>query len=250
MLKKLKNYSDFILSKAPILYKLILRSKSNHGRREKQLYLTYVKKGFRTIDVGANVGDVTLWLSNIAGKNGRVFSFEAMSSTYEKLLKNIKTESHYNNIQTFNLAIGEENKNVIINTPDEDHGQASLAIQEAGSWKNAAKINSVEATCITLDSCMETLGEINFIKMDIEGAELLAIRGATALINKFKPTLYIEIYKEWTKQFNYMPLDIYNLLASMGYKNFSIVDDGHVTTLVSPKTQLDVDKSLDLLCVY
>jgi hypothetical protein len=46
---------------------------------------------------------------------------------------------------------------------------------------------------LTLDSLLESLGPPNFVKIDIEGAELLALKGATRLLDEARPALYIEV---------------------------------------------------------
>ena len=245
-----KKILNWLLCQNPWLYRVVIQIYSNQGRRQKYVYLKFVKKGNCAIDIGANVGDVTLLLSNIVGKEGKVFSYEAVKPTYEKLLLNINANKFYNNITAFNLAVGDVEKEISVTVPGNGFGQVSMQVHKKGSWNSASRFTVFKTHCILLDHHMADFKKVDFIKIDIEGAELLALKGAVEIINKFKPVLYVEVYKGWTKEFNYHPLDVYQYIKSFGYSEYFIVTPQTITRLTNPELQLNLDYSADLICIY
>ena len=73
---------------------------------------SYLKDGDIMIDIGANIGLVTLTSSSIIGKQGKAYSIEAHPTIFQNLLENIKINNR-NNIHTFNIAIGNKTGHVI-----------------------------------------------------------------------------------------------------------------------------------------
>lgn len=221
-----------------------------HFLRQKEIYLKYVKRGNHVIDVGANCGHICLLLSNIVGKTGKVYAYEAVKPTFEKLQANIKDYRLYNNITLFNYAVNDSCESITITVPGDDYGQASMKKHQTGSWAVSQQITVFSCDSITLDKQIGLFGKVDFIKMDIEGAELLALKGSVEILKKFKPVLYIEVFKHWTMEFGYHPIDIYNFLRNMGYKKFIIENPEGMFDLNDPVKQLDSDYSADLICVY
>ncbi len=211
------------LSKYPWLYKTILEI-CNSDNYEKILYLNQVKKGQTVFDIGANVGNFTILFSNIVGKQGKVFSFEAVPKTFEYLSRNVESLKIHNVILE-NLAIGDKQGNFNIYTPGNDSGQSSLMIHNKGSWKNS-DIQKVTCSMVTLDKYIKknNIERLDFIKCDIEGAELLALKGMTQILNRHRPKLLLEVNDKWTKSFGYTSHDLIVFLKEVGYKTFFKVD--------------------------
>ena len=61
------------------------------------------------------------------------------------------------------------------------------------------------------------INKLDFIKCDVEGAEKLVFEGGLETIKKYKPIIYAEMLRKWSKSFGYHPDDIINLLADIGY---------------------------------
>ena len=146
------------------------------------------EKGDVVLDCGACWGDTALYFSNEAGAEGKVYSFEFIPS----------------NIKIFekNLALNQElSKNIkIITHPVWESSGEKLYYKDfgPGSRVSGTKMenNSGETVTLTIDELVtqEGLSRVNFIKMDIEGAELFAVKGALETIIKFRPKLAIALY--------------------------------------------------------
>ena len=208
----IKKILNRLLCRTPKLYASLIQIFNAKDLRHKCVYLEYVKAGDYVIDVGANYGIITLLLSDITGRKGKVFSYEALVPVFETLQKNLRALRFYDNVCAFNLAVSDSNEMISITVPGDDFGQASMKTHQTGSWLLSDKITSYQCQGIQLDEHLKGGAKIDFIKLDIEGAELLALKGAVDILKRFKPVLYIEIYKGWTKEFGYHPIDIYQFL--------------------------------------
>lgn len=180
-----------------------------------QLGISYLKnpdnlKEKSIIDAGAWIGDTAIFLSYHT-KN-KVYAFEPLYKNYIEMKKNIEL-NNINNIESINMALGEENKKIYL----EDMDVGKMMKVDTNLERNNDKL---EVEMITLDKFVEDNNlEIGFIKMDLEGFEQPFLRGALNTIKKQKPALMISIYHNYSDFFDIKPM-----LESLnvGYK-FKIV---------------------------
>tara|TARA_B110000503_G_scaffold97893_1_gene146776 strand:- start:5047 stop:5709 length:663 start_codon:yes stop_codon:yes gene_type:complete len=132
------------------------------------------------VEGGVYVGLHTVRFSQLASK-GHVYSFEASKRNYD-LANNTLIDNEINNITLYNKALYSENKEIYLNeswTPDQD------------SITNVPTNKTIEA--VTIDSLQ--LPKVDFIKLDIEGGELEALKGAINTINMCRPIITFEYLK-------------------------------------------------------
>ena len=79
--------------------------------------------------------------------------------------------------------------------------------------------NIVEVDCTTIDEYVleKSVQKIDFIKCDVEGAELMVLKGAKKTIANCKPKIILEVFDSWTQRFSYSPADIDHFLSELGY---------------------------------
>jgi FkbM family methyltransferase len=135
------------------------------------------------IDAGACFGDTALWFSKYIG-NGRVYAFEPMEENFKILKENIKVNSLEKVIIPVQKGVGETESKLKISGYA---GGASVAF--GGTNGKTIDITSIDK--FVSDNKIE---HVDFIKMDIEGAELSALKGAVETIKEFKPNLAICVY--------------------------------------------------------
>lgn len=144
--------------------------------------------GSNMIDVGANVGLFSLWAASIIGNKGKVIAFEPFTVNYNILKENCELNK-FNNISLNKLAISDKLDDIELfyNCKEFNLGMVSAFEQ------NHEMSEFVKST--TLDSFLENydLSTIDFIKLDIEGGEYLALQGMKMTIEKYKPFIQIEI---------------------------------------------------------
>jgi len=246
----IKKILNRLLCRTPKLYASLIQIFHVNILRQKCVYLQYVNSGDFAIDVGANYGLITLLLSDITGRKGKVFSYEALPPVFATLEKNLSSFRFYDNVNAYNLAVADKNELISITVPGDDFGQASMRTHQTGSWSLSDKTTSYQCQAIRLDEHLKDAAKIDFIKLDIEGAELLALQGAVKIIQKFKPVLYVEIYKEWTKEFGYHPIDLYHFLKKLGYRKFIVETPTTNFEIKNPEAELDLNYSADLVCIF
>lgn len=143
-----------------------------------------VGPGDVVLDLGGNIGTSALLFSRLVGPEGRVFSFEPAFG--DVLLRNL-AENGAHNVQLVEAAVSDCS------------GEAKFVVTDGGIDSQFGKATHPQARTVrvtTLDEFVEQQGlsRVDFIKMDIEGAEELAIRGAVQTIRRFRPNWSVASY--------------------------------------------------------
>jgi FkbM family methyltransferase len=166
--------------------------------------LEYVKNYGVMVDVGANVGLITV---PMATRFKKVYSFECVSETFECLSYNTK---NYDNVKCFNVAVSNTIDKVKVAIPKTDgvvysSGWASISKdrQESFLEKDFIEVNSLTIDSLNLDG-------LDFLKIDVEQAEMMVIQGTINTIKKFRPIIEFENKRREN-------IEVMNLLSSMGY---------------------------------
>ncbi|TLD68428.1 FkbM family methyltransferase [Phragmitibacter flavus] len=242
----MKHHANYILARQPAFYRLLLEVvRSRH--LEKKTFLRLVKDGDVAFDIGANKGSYTVLFSHIVGSRGQVHSFEPVRSTLDMLKDRLAKEQRFANVTLNQAAMGESEGEMVMHIPAGDHGQASLRRHSTGSWAKD-QTESVSCRVKTMDgyAAEKELKKLDFIKMDIEGAELLALRGGEKTLGKFQPVLHLEFYRSWTEAFGYGAKELLAPLRALGYRNFY---RGDFTVLNQPEEELNAtEHSENVIC--
>jgi FkbM family methyltransferase len=150
------------------------------------------ENGDVVIDGGACLGDTALVFSNAVGPEGKIYAFDPVAEHLHVLAHNINQYPH-KNVQA--MPYGLSDKNVAC---------APLAVNQ---YSPGFQVKNKQVPLRSIDN-MVMMGEIdriNFIKLDIEGAEFEALKGARESINHFKPKLAVSLYHK--------PNDIFELVS-------------------------------------
>jgi FkbM family methyltransferase len=149
-----------------------------------------VEKGQTVLDLGANIGTTTMLFSDLVGPNGRVIAFEpVMASTLRRNLQ----ENGATNAAVHAAAVWDKAGSTVFKLTDNTLLSRVDAQQppEGTVWTEQREVPLVRLD----DLCdQEKWPRVDFVKMDIEGAEENAIRGATEIIKRFKPKWSISSY--------------------------------------------------------
>lgn len=175
-----------------------------------------LKKGEHFIDVGANIGIVSLLAAKAVGPDGVVYAIEALSATREFLERNLELNT-CSNVRILPFALMDETREVeFYASIDGNIGGSSLS-------GHGPKDSPVTVQGRTLDSLVAdgTIGRCDVMKMDIEGAEPLAIKGMTGLLATQKPrVVMIEVADVLLAQFGATAADILKVFSDLGYDWF------------------------------
>lgn len=174
----------------------------NHGQCEPDLqsYLkSTLQSGDTFIDVGANFGFHTLLASKLVGKKGKVIAFEPSPSNLE-ILQYHSRVNFANNVSIISKAVGDVANTLVpfVLVDGGKHASNSLTIADDVPYISADQKQITEVPLTTIDkTCSEQNLVPDVIKIDVEGAELLVLKGAKNTIEKCKPTILIGIHPFW-----------------------------------------------------
>jgi len=186
---------------------------------EKQRCLAdLVKPGMVVYDIGAHVGFYTLFFAKLVGPDGLVYAFEPATQNLDFLSRHIKL-NHLTNVQVQETAVGDHTGQAgFILHPDSSSMNRLAALSEAAAEESVP--------LLALDDFIRNGNpRPDFIKMDIEGAEFLALQGMQSLLAEKPPILSIAIHGE--KVFS----ECLPLLRDCGYELYCL----HMRRLVPGK---------------
>lgn len=231
-LPPLKDAIDYQLTKAPSLYLFIERFRE-WVNWDKRVYLSFVRPGDIVLDVGANVGAHTVFLSHLVGKRGRVLAFEPLPANIDALKETVRRRTRHPNIAILPVAVGNSvlhEGRVTLKIPGDDFTQASLALQTTGSWKVKPAVREVAVPLTSLDTStdVQSLRHIELVKIDVEGGELDVLRGGSRTLSRHLPLIYCEAYDKWQASFDYAPADLLDFARSLGYPAARVFSEGRV----------------------
>jgi FkbM family methyltransferase len=145
-----------------------------YSESEVSVFNTYLKEGDVAIDVGANIGDLTLPLARLVGESGRVFAYESRPEVFNILCTNLAL-NRIPNVKPINAFVA-------------DGPEVST---DGGTWGKYAYIGTTwEPTFVSLDKL--DVDRLRFIKVDVDGNELAVLKSGIRLIETYRPILYFE----------------------------------------------------------
>ncbi len=145
------------------------------------VFRSIIKKGDICLDVGGNIGWFTTLFQKLVGPDGEVHTFEPIPSIFEKLTDNVHRNEPPENVVLNNIVLGDTGSTIELHVfNDLPDGHSSI------STFGRQNYSSVQCPMITIDEYLATkgVGDVNVIKMDIEGAELMMLRGGGDFFNK------------------------------------------------------------------
>ncbi|MEP6925613.1 MAG: FkbM family methyltransferase, partial [Pyrinomonadaceae bacterium] len=199
-----------------------------------KIVASLINKGDVCIDAGANFGWFTTLLHKLCSKsnqtgvnaaesNGEVHAFEPLPDIFRKLELNCELNDFSGNIFLNNCALGDTNQTIEIhrfkNMPS---GHSSLAAAAGEDFE------TVTTQLITLDSYLEkrAIANVHFVKVDVEGAELMLLQGAKRLFKQeIPPFVIMEMALATSQHFGYRPNDLIEFLRQAAAYKFYAIDE-------------------------
>jgi FkbM family methyltransferase len=179
---------------------------------ETELVKKEIKKGDVVLDIGANIGYYTLIFAKLVGGEGKVFAFEPDPTNFTLLKKNVEING-YKNVIMVQKALSNKTGKIKLYLSEDNKGDHRI-------YDSGDNRQSIEIESIRLDDCFKNYnGGIDFIKMDIQGAEGGALQGMSNLLNKNKNVKIVtEFWPIGLKGFGIEPEDYLKLLLKHGFK--------------------------------
>lgn len=198
---------------------VIQEGRLDHDQNMLPLLDPHIHKGFTVVDVGGYIGDHTEYYVNRVGRDGKVYAFDPNIAAFECLEFNMST---YPNVACFNMGVS-----------DKPH---KIAIAQNDNVGASHAIDGDDVSCVTIDSL--SLSSCHFIKMDCEGMELHALKGAEKTVANFRPTMLLEINRGALERQGTSADDVFAWLNDHDYTYRNIYAEQGLE-----------DEQLDILCL-
>jgi FkbM family methyltransferase len=176
-------------------------------------------------EVGAFQGILTLFFS---GRAKEVIAYEPNPSSYRRVLENLRLNGR-TNVRVRNLAVSDAEGSITLLCDALMPGGASadpvLAQQMRGS---SPQVTSITVRAVALDEDIVTnhFPPPDFVKIDIEGMELPALRGMRQVLSQYRPALYLEMHGATIEHKNQNVRAIVDFLLELGYEDIVHVESG------------------------
>ena len=189
-----------------------------HEYRELLFLHDYLRTDMVLLDVGANIGEYSIFAAKRLTQ-GTVVAFEPVPALRKMLDENIEINQFTNVIvKPFGLSDAVGFFPIYFVGENENEGQATFfpgLLQNQRSVKAELKKLDVEWDQLSLN-------RLDFIKMDIEGSELKALRGAQNVIARFRPLVMLEVSEVTYQAAGYSLKDVYDFFEPMNYLPFAV----------------------------
>ena len=198
-----------------------------HDEKDAMIVRNNIKKDEIVVDLGAHIGYYSLMMAKLVGQSGRVFAFGPELRNLELLKKNVEFNS-YSNITIVSKAVSDINGECSLFIGQESFGANKIFKPKK---TNTQEFEESKTKTIRLDDYFKKLGileKISFIKMDIEGSEISALRGMKNILKLNKNLkIFTEINKNALEDNNSNFREMLELLEVYNFK-FYISDDKEI----------------------
>jgi FkbM family methyltransferase len=200
--------------------------------------INHLKPGLTVIDVGAHVGLHTLMFSQRIGPTGHVLAIEP-SPANARLLRSHIAWNDCRNVEVIEAIVGDREADVSFSfraDPTDPGGFANSLAYNIGGKTDTVPMTTIDVICAGRHP--------HLIKIDVEGAELLALRGACETLSRCAPMLIVAIHPEPMRMLGTSPTELVAFLAACGYQGCHLdgrraVDPGFEEIVFTKQTGLE-----------
>lgn len=172
------------------------------------------------VDIGGNVGFYSIGLKKLHPRL-RIHAFEPVPGTAEQFEANCRLNG-CSDIVLHRHALSNKRGEAVFHV----HPRMSVAASQENIL-GGEEMLQVSCQLVPLDEIADELpSPVDFIKCDVEGAELFAFQGAAALIERDRPIVFSEMLRKWSAKFGYHPNDIIGFFSERGYQCHALGESG------------------------
>ena len=187
--------------------------------------MQYLQAGSVFVDIGANIGYYSLLAATRVGKHGQVLAFEPSADNCA-LLKMSMLANEFDNVVVHPYAVADIN-GVVGFRMDDSNGQIA---------QNDTTGYPIKVRAVTLDNFLANESRIDVIKMDIEGAEGLALHGMTQIIQRHHPIIFAEFSPNALPRISGMSGEAFlDSLIALKYNLFVLLRDKNSSSVAQDK---------------
>jgi FkbM family methyltransferase len=188
----------------------------HHSLPTVQFLRSFLQPDMTFADIGANIGEITL----VAAKrltSGKVLAFEPMPAVFALLSHNVAI-NNFGCVTLHNVGLYDRDASLPLYVKrDNPHGTTNHGVTSLFSTGTDRQERSVPL--LRFDEIAEASGleRLDIIKIDVEGAEMMVLRGAEVSIRRFRPVMIVEISEANFQRAGYSVPEFFQYLHSIGY---------------------------------
>ncbi len=190
---------------APLAFWLWTRTEKN--KSDELFYETFLKPGDIVIDCGAHLGTLAITASKLVGKDGHVLACEMHPRTYRYLTANLRANGCVN-VKALNVAVGDKT------------GTMKATDEYVSDINHINDDGVLTVPMLTLDDLAGHFSHVNLLKLDIEGYEFHALRGAHRMLAKVQ-AVYFEAAPRNFARYDYTVHDILRFLLDQKFSLYA-----------------------------
>lgn len=206
---KIAELGNHLFSSAPNLYRYLYSAyKAVSDRQERRFISRIVGNDMTVIDVGANIGAYTRFFAKLVGPHGRVIALEPDRENFKRLLEATKD---YPCVEPRCVAASDKTGECIL------YKSSSLNVDHQ-TYDSGEAREKVAISAVSLDDIIPPGARIDFIKMDIQGAETMALRGAQRVLGE-NPNIVL-LFEYWPyaiRRSGHDPIELLDSLQQAGF---------------------------------
>lgn len=172
----------------------------------------FLSPGAVAVDVGANYGIYTLVMARLVGADGLVIALEPAAEAFGVLERNVRRNSLTNCSLVNAAALDRNGKLPLIHHPDPSRNALDLGGRTGQEWVSTVRLDDVLGS--------RQRRRVALVKVDVEGAEELVLRGAERVLAESRPVFILEVNVEGASRLGLRPYGACDLLAAHGYRFF------------------------------
>jgi FkbM family methyltransferase len=178
----------------------------------------FVPIGSLVIDVGANVGFFSVRFADWVGEGGVVISIEPEGRNYDSLVSALRRAGFYNRARPLKAVAAASRGSMLLEINPLHPADHKLSRDGTGLRVDAIALDDLIADKGPLRPCL--------VKIDVQGAEMLVLEGATEILKAAKPALFVELHEEGLKKFGTSVSAILTHLSQHGYESYWLMRVG------------------------
>jgi FkbM family methyltransferase len=208
-----------VRQRASWLAHLFKAATQQHHTALRPLFAPYLPADAVVIDIGAHAGQFSKLFARMA-PGGHVYAFEP--SAYARSI--MAPAVAFNRLRNITLApqgLGERAARLVLHTPLKRAHSLGFGTAHLGEGAGPTVDQTIDVTTLDAFARRHALTRLDFLKADIEGWELRALRGGEATLRRFLPALYLEVDGALMARAGDAPQALFAWLAGMGYQAFT-----------------------------
>ena len=176
----------------------------------------FLRPEMTLVDVGANIGEITLFAAKKLSR-GRVLAFEPNPRIFEQLSRNVAL-NHLSNVELFHAGLYDEEGALPLYEQEAKYygrpNDGMTSLYRSGRAQQTARVPLRRLDDVARECGLE---RVDLLKIDVEGAELMVLRGGENSIRKFRPVIVAEVSATHFARAGYAPKELFAYLEELDY---------------------------------